>query len=230
MILIGHRGAAGMKPENTIVGIETSVKERMDMIEFDLYATKDKRLAVLHDPNLKRIAGINDKVADMTLEQVQTTVTLSGEPIPSFHEALEACGDIPALLDCKDDGWAEILAHELLTFKGPTPAVTAIDQRELVYFSELMPHVETYISELTKPFNAIHSAKTLRLSGVSLNFWVLNPLSYYYARRNHLHILVFTVNKAWLARFIHFFYPKVGIISNHPDLMNKTFKRTTKKR
>ncbi len=225
MIIIGHRGAAGIEPENTIPSIEAAVHERVDMIEFDLRVTKDGQLVVFHDPNLLRISGINKNISDMTLAEINVTTTKSGHPIPAFAEAIETAGDIPTLLDCKGKGWAKALHEALKKHNGPTPAVTAIDTEEMFRFKELRPEIETYVSELTKPFEGIYKAKTLNFTGVSLNFWVLNPLAYRYAIRNNLKFLIFTVNRPILARFLHLLYPKAAIITNVPHKLAPLAKR-----
>lgn len=225
MILIGHRGAAGIEPENTIPSIDAAIRARVDMIEFDLRATKDRHLVLFHDSNLLRIAGTNKNISDMTLEEINTTVTKSGHPIPTFNEAIEATGSTPLLLDCKGKDWAELLHEALKSYEGPTPAVTAIDTAELLIFSKLRPDIETYISELTRPFEAIYKAKLLNFTGLSLNFWVLSPLVYFYARRSKLKFMIFTVNNIFLARFLHLFYPSAAIITNVPEKLAPLKKR-----
>lgn len=224
MIIIGHRGAAGIEPENTIPSIEAAVRLGVNMIEFDVQATKDGRLVVFHDDNLLRMTGTNAKISDLSLDKINLTVTHSGHPIPGFHEAMEAAGKTPILLDCKGKGWAKILIKELDNLTYPLAAVTSNSREELFELSRARPDIETYLLELTKPLDAIYAAKTLGLAGVSLNFWVLNPLSYIYARRAKLKVLVFTVNHPFLVRFLHFLYPKASIITDYPDKLAKLLK------
>jgi glycerophosphoryl diester phosphodiesterase len=229
MIIIGHRGAAGIEPENTLPSIESAVTHGVDMIEFDLQKTKDNHLIVFHDDNLLRLAGKNIKISDMTLKQINLTATHSGHPIPSFHEAMEAVKTIPVLLDCKGKGWAKLLNNELPKYPNHIVSITAQDRNELAIISKLRPDIETYISELTKPFDAIYSAKALGLTGISLNFWVLNPLSYWYAKRKKCKIMVFTINHTWMARFIHRLYPDAAIITNVPNKLIDKLKRPNDK-
>lgn len=217
MILIGHRGAAGIISENTLASIEAAVHAKVDMIEFDLRATKDGHLVLLHDANLLRITGSNRSVSDMTLKEISLAVTKSGHPIPTAQEALEVAGDIPVLLDCKGKNWAEPLHKVLKKHKGPTPAVTAIDTKEMFAFSTMRPDIETYVSELTRPFEAIYKARLLNFTGLSLNFWVLSPIVYFYAKRCKLKFMIFTVNSLFLARFLHLLYPSAAIITNVPN-------------
>lgn len=229
MTIIGHRGAAGIEPENTVASIKASVACGVDAIEFDLRVTKDKKLAVFHDASLQRIAGLNKNVGDMTLAELQKVNTKSGHKIPDFKEASKAAGKFPLLIDCKGRGWAEILNQELKLYKGPTPMVTAADTKEMFRFSQLHPDAETYVSELTKPLEAIYRCRLLGFTGISLNFWVLNPLAYFYAKRNKLKFMIFTVNQPFFARFLHFFYPTAAIITNVPHKMMPLAKRRSGK-
>ena len=230
MIIIGHRGAAGIEPENTIASIEAAVKVGVDMIEFDLRVTKDNKLVVFHDANLLRMAGLNKNIDEMTLKEINTTVMHSGHPVPTFLEAMDAAGEIPVLIDCKGKNWAALLNEELKKHKGPTPAVTAIDTYEMFRFHEFRPDVETYVSELTRPFEAIYKARLLGFTGISLNFWVLSPLAYFYAKRHKLKFMIFTVNRPFFARFLHLLYPQAVIITNVPHKLAPLSKRRLARR
>ncbi len=228
MIIIGHRGAAGIEAENTVPSIKAAARARVDMIEFDVRVTKDNRLVVFHDPNLIRIAGVSKNLSDLTLDEVQKVTTRSGHPIPTLQEALKTAGDIPVLIDCKGGGWAEALDKELKIFQGPIPAITAINTDEMFRFRQLRPDMKTYMSELTNPFEAAHKAHTLGFSGVSINFWVMNPLVYFYIKRRKLETIIFTVNYPLLARFVHLLYPSAAIITNVPQRLAPLAKRRRK--
>lgn len=228
MILIGHRGAAGIEPENTIPSIEAAVREGVDMVEIDLQVTKDQQLVLFHDQNLLRIAGVNKSISSMTLQEINLLSTKSGHPIPTFQEALEAAQDIPMLLDCKGKGWSQALIKALKHHSGPLPAVTAINTGEMANLAKTRPEIPTYVSELTRPFEAIYKAKLLGFTGLSLNFWVLSPIVYWYARRSGLKFMIFTVNSTILARFLHFLYPHAAIITNVPHRLGPLKRRCKK--
>lgn len=229
MIIIGHRGAAGLEPENTIASIKAAVRQQVDMVEFDIRVTKDNYLVVFHDANLLRIAGINKNISDMNLAELQKVKTKSGLPIPLFKDALKAAAKTPVLIDCKGRGWAELLHEELKSYEGPVPFVTAADTKEMFRFNELRPDIETYVSELTKPLEAIYRTRLLGFTGISLNFWVLNPLAYFYAKRHNLKFMIFTVDKPLFARFLHMLYPSAAIITNVPHKLMPIAKRRRQK-
>src|SRR5687767_4350185 len=52
--VIGHRGAAGYAPENTMAAFERGMSLRADAIELDVNLSKDGELMVIHDPTLER--------------------------------------------------------------------------------------------------------------------------------------------------------------------------------
>lgn len=218
--LIGHRGAAGLAPENTLKSIRVAKKHKVDAIECDIQITKDKHIVLCHDPTLMRFTGSPDKISDMTLEALNTTVTYSGEPIPTLAEALETAGKTPLVIEGKGSGWGKVLARDLKKHHGVTPKVISSDHRELVLFSQQLPEVETYAINDLKPFEAIYTAKSLGFTGVSFSFWFYNPLTYIFARRAGLKMIMSPLNKPFLAWVLHALYPQVAITTDFPDRFN----------
>lgn len=69
-MLIAHRGMSEMCPENTLSAYSAAVENGFSF-ECDIYMTKDGRIFSFHDPDLKRIAGIDKKCADCTWDEVK---------------------------------------------------------------------------------------------------------------------------------------------------------------
>lgn len=76
MTTIAHRGDTNFGVENTLDSIYGAIKSKADYAEIDLVETKDNKIVVLHDSNLKRLAGLNKNVWDLTLEELKE-LTLS---------------------------------------------------------------------------------------------------------------------------------------------------------
>lgn len=70
MLRIGHRGAAGTRPELTRPAFERAVELGVDMIELDVHLTRDQRLVVLHDRALGRTVAGQGAVRDRTLAEL----------------------------------------------------------------------------------------------------------------------------------------------------------------
>lgn len=217
MFIIGHRGAAGLAPENTLDGIAVAKAHGVDAVEIDIRATSDGHLVLQHDPTLLRHADDATKISDLTLKQVQTTITKSGHPIPTLEEAFEEAGKTQLVVEGKADGWAEPLAELLKKHKGPKPMVISDSHRELVYFSTLSPRTETYAISWTHPYDSLYLARQAHLTGVSLHFAHYNPITYHFCKRAGLKMIMSPINRRWLAKLLHRFYPQVMITTDYPD-------------
>lgn len=68
---IGHRGAAGTYPENTMASFRRAVELGAQGIEFDVHLTADGRVVVIHDPFLDRTTSGTGRVGDLTLSELQ---------------------------------------------------------------------------------------------------------------------------------------------------------------
>ena len=218
MKIIGHRGAAGLALENTLPSLELARLLGVDAIEFDVRKTKDNKLVLCHDADLDDISDRDDRLSDLTMRQLKNIV-LSDEQstTPSLKEALKMTADIPVLIELKEGGCAELLLEELKDFPQLDVTVVSFKLDELAYLRKLRPDMRLYGLERTKPFDIIQFAKELKLNGVGLNFWLLNPLTYLLAKRYKLDIFVYTVNSRILGNFIGFLYPDVAICTNHPE-------------
>ncbi|MCA1558392.1 MAG: hypothetical protein LC731_07630 [Acidobacteria bacterium] len=70
-LIIGHRGAAAVAPENTIVSFERAMEDGADGIEFDVRLARDYVPVVIHDPNLRRTALRKGLIASLSSTELQ---------------------------------------------------------------------------------------------------------------------------------------------------------------
>jgi glycerophosphoryl diester phosphodiesterase len=70
MKIIGHRGARGLAPENTIAALEKGIEQRADMLEFDIRVTKDGVPILHHNPELVDPNGEKRAIADHTYREL----------------------------------------------------------------------------------------------------------------------------------------------------------------
>ena len=217
MKIIGHRGAAGSELENTLASLQKAVHLGVYAVEFDVRRTKDGHLVVCHDSDLKRIAGVSRKISDLSLKKLQEIPLLTGSHIPSLKEAMEVIGTKRAVIEIKDAGCAHELTKVLAEFPKSNVTVASFKHGELAVLRALSPDLKLYGLERTKPFDIIHLAKRLDLNGIGLNYWILNPLTYWLARRAGLEMYVYTVDRRFQAKFLNFFYPDIGLCTNYPE-------------
>ena len=60
VLIIGHRGAAGLAPENTLVSFETALAHGAHVLELDVHRTRDGEAVVIHDKTVDRTTNGSD--------------------------------------------------------------------------------------------------------------------------------------------------------------------------
>lgn len=218
MKIIGHRGAAGSELENTLASMEAAKKMGVYAIEFDIRKTKDNHLIVCHDPDLRRVAGDSRRTESLTLKEIQKIPLLTGASVPTLEEALEVMDRTRCLIEIKEAGCGQLLLDVLAKFPNARVSVVSLKLNELAALRSLSKQkIALYGSEITKPFDIIRFAKRLHLDGVSLNYWLLNPITYWLCKRAGLDLMVWTVNRPFHARFLSKLYPDIAIITDYPE-------------
>jgi glycerophosphoryl diester phosphodiesterase len=70
-IAIGHRGAAGEAPENTLPSFERALEARVAILESDVHLTRDGAVVIFHDAELDRTTDASGPVAERTLAELR---------------------------------------------------------------------------------------------------------------------------------------------------------------
>ena len=89
MLCIGHRGAGGHEPENTLRSVRRALAMGADGIEIDVHCLEGA-LIVIHDSTLDRTTNSSGSLRRRTLAQVRSLDAGKGERIPLLSEVLDA--------------------------------------------------------------------------------------------------------------------------------------------
>ena len=94
--VVAHRGAAGKAPENTMAAIRQAITDNADWVEIDVQETADGAVVVMHDSDFMKLASVDLKVRDGTLQQIRDIDVgswfdprFSAERVPTLLEVLE---------------------------------------------------------------------------------------------------------------------------------------------
>ena len=98
-----HRGGDEEETENTIDAFKYSSDLGFVFIETDVQATKDGHIVIFHDATLKRMAGVNKSIDELTLKEINEIDLLDGGKIPLLSEALETFPDLRFNIDIKTE-------------------------------------------------------------------------------------------------------------------------------
>lgn len=89
ILRIGHRGAAGHEPENTLRSIQKALSLHAGMVEIDVHLCRTGEPVVIHDLKLERTTNGRGKVSGHTLAQLKGLNAGKGEKIPLLTEVLD---------------------------------------------------------------------------------------------------------------------------------------------
>ena len=105
-LIIGHRGASAVEPENTMAAFAAAIAAGADGIEFDVHLSRDGVPVIIHDETLQRTHGLRQSVADLTAEELREV------RVPSLHELFELMVQNDMLLCLELKGSSAKLAEE----------------------------------------------------------------------------------------------------------------------
>jgi glycerophosphoryl diester phosphodiesterase len=139
-LLIGHRGAAGLVPENTLASFRDAVDRwAVDMIELDVHVSADGHCVVIHDATVDRTTDGTGLVAELTLSELKELdagyrfedeagdhpFRGRGHRIPTIEEVLEELPDTPLTVEVKVGTAQEPLCEALKRYGAAGRVVVA---------------------------------------------------------------------------------------------------------
>ena len=227
-LCIGHRGAAGHEPENTLRSIRRALELGAHGVEIDARFI-DGELIVFHDDRLERTTNGRGSVSRKRFAQLRALDAGKGERIPTVREVLETV-DRRAFINIELKGRrtaAPVLAliREFLDERGWSPEhflVSSFHRRELRAIDD--PRIRIGLL-LTKPTLLYHvSARRVRA-------WSVHPASRFttehfvaHAHRHGLKVIPYTSNEpADIARIRA--TGADGVFTDFPDKVVRDFSR-----
>ena len=98
--VVAHRGYSGKYPENTEIAFREALALQVELIEFDVYLSRDEALIVSHDPTVDRTSDGSGEIAQMTLSEIKALDTGSwfdeafgGQRFLTLQETLDLMDD-----------------------------------------------------------------------------------------------------------------------------------------
>jgi glycerophosphoryl diester phosphodiesterase len=119
-----HRGHARAAPENTLSAMRKAIESGADYAEMDVQLTSDGKIVLLHDRDLKRVAGDSRRLDELSYDEVRQLdvgrwfdPAFSGERVPTLAEVISLCrGKIRMNIELKFFGSDQRLAQAVAGF------------------------------------------------------------------------------------------------------------------
>lgn len=144
ILLIAHRGANKLAPENTLKAFQKAIDLKADYVEFDTHLSKDGEIVIMHDKNTSRTTGFKGEISEMSLNELKQLDCGEGEKIPTLKELIEIAKDkIGLQLEIKSKGQAaKIVAllreHGLIE----STIISSFDHDELIEVQKIEPNLK----------------------------------------------------------------------------------------
>lgn len=163
--IVGHRGAMGVEPENTVRSFRRAIRDGAEAIELDLRASSDGALVICHDASVERTTNGTGSIADHTLAGLRELDAGEGERIPTFDEVLDAIDELPVQAELKAIDAVPLLARTIRERDlGERIIVTSFHEAMLTEARRLLPDVPRGLIFSELPEDGLARAKALGAS------------------------------------------------------------------
>ena len=223
--IVGHRGAAGERLENSLDGFRHALTLDIDAIELDIHQHSSK-LWVFHDHELSRLTTSSGLLREHT-DPAQIELS-NGEPIPDLRQVLDLCwGKMPLNIEIKSVADPGLLL-ELLASYAPLPAtaglpwifISSFNHQALLQLRRL--GCQWPLAPLSSGIPLQFDAELEQLAPCSWHFddEYLDLGQVRFLRERGIATLVYTVNDVERARFLRD-NGVAGIFTDYPSEMRR---------
>ncbi len=223
VLRIGHRGAMGYEPENTLLSFSKALELGCDMIELDVQLCRTGELVVIHDNTLDRTTNGKGRIMDAGWDTIRNLYAGKGQRIPLLQEALDLTqGKAQVNIELKGLGTAQPVAAAInacLREKGwrrEDLLVSSFDPDKIEAFRKYDAETPVGILFRRIPYDLPGLARRLKASSLHPRFKYVSRDLMSFARNAGMKVFAWTVDRPdAIARM------KLsgvdGIISNFPD-------------
>lgn len=200
LLCIGHRGAMGHVPENTLASVRRALILGAPCVEVDVHLV-DGRLIVFHDELLDRTTNGRGPLSVRTFESLRRLDAGQREQIPTLDEVCAELAPRAGLnIELKGSGTAVPVAGFLAGFPDQqwcmrSVLVSSFDHRALRSFRECNPAVKMGASLPVSPVDNCGFAQDLDAFSVHFRLDFVDRRFIDDAHARQLKIYVFTVNR-----------------------------------
>ena len=189
MWIVGHRGAMGHAPENTMASFQLAHKLGVEAVELDVHLSADGHLVVLHDETLERTTDGTGEVSALTLAQLQQldagskfSKDYAGERIPTLEEVLAWANGVrmPVIIEFKRNLNVRAIVEAAIGLvervgAGEDVAFISFDHFIPAGVKQARPAWQTGVLFVGRPVDPVHLATAAGADGLLPNFYFVEP-------------------------------------------------------
>jgi glycerophosphoryl diester phosphodiesterase len=199
-LCIGHRGAGGHEPENTILSVEKAIRLGASWVEVDVQFV-DGRLVVFHDERLERTTDGSGLISEKTWDYLRSLNAGKGQRIPTLKEIFATLRGRAGLnIELKGPHTSEpvtrsIQEQVLQGWRYEDILVSSFDHRRLLNVKRMDPQVQTGALITAISADTAAFAQTLGCYSVHPSIEIVHEAFVDDAHHRGLKVFVYTVNE-----------------------------------
>ncbi|HCY19236.1 MAG: hypothetical protein A2X87_01285 [Deltaproteobacteria bacterium GWC2_42_51] len=214
---VGHRGAKAYEIENSLESFKKAVALGANAVELDVQKSKDGKLIIIHDDNLKRVFGKDVLVNLTTLKELKQ---LTENKILTLDEALRFIDKKveKILVELKKEGFEKKVLEIIKKGKlKDRVIIVSFHEQALAEVRRLDKEIETGLI-YAKHKNPIPTALKLNAQYLIPLYRFVHTKNVEDAHKNNLKVIVWTINtrkdvREYIAKGVD------GIASDKPDIL-----------
>lgn len=141
MLIIGHRGARALAPENTLPALLKGMA-CADLVEIDVRLTRDEIPVAIHDATVDRTTDGTGPVKGYTIEELKRLDAGEGEAIPTLREVLDLVhGQMGLIVEIKEPGTEAIVVSVLMDRMPQRLILISFNPESVAMVKRLLPGV-----------------------------------------------------------------------------------------
>lgn len=141
MLIIGHRGARALAPENTLPALLKGMA-CADLVEIDVRLTGDEIPVAIHDATVDRTTDGTGPVKGYTIEELKRLNAGEGEAIPTLREVLDLVhGQMGLIVEIKEPGTEAIVVSVLMDRMPQRLILISFNPESVAMVKRLLPGV-----------------------------------------------------------------------------------------
>ncbi len=225
MLVIGHRGAAGLARENSLEALRAGFESGADILEFDVRLTKDKIPVIVHDFHTIRTHHNTSIISRLSFEEL--TSRTDNKPIVPLSEVLDLYyGKILLNIELKGRGTGKVTTEILKRTYIKTPAdwdnvlLSSFKGSELNDVRKLSKEANLSLLHSQNPFLFIAYHRRLNLTAVGFHRLYINTFALEIAKRTGLFTYAYTVNRPQTVRVLAR-QGIEGVVTDNPPVILK---------
>lgn len=228
VLIIGHRGANAIAPENTLKAFQKAIELKADYVEFDVHQSKDGEIVIIHDSDTLRTTRHKGSIPKMTLAEIKKLDAGEGEQIPTLDELIQiAKGKIGLQLEIKAPGMAQKIVDKLRSANLiESTIVSSFNHNELLEIQKIEPSLKLAALVLRmRKGKTLQKALDNNFSYIHPEFRFIKKPSIDAAHEKNIKVNAWTVNtRSNMKKLIEIGID--GIITNNIEFAREVLNRT----